>query len=97
MQLMMPTPAFASIWVSGPTRATTYRLSGTPVTGFGTETRLPTARISKDGNGPDPGTAGLASARARPVVPAAGPPGRPLRPAVFVPTGATPTSALTPA
>src|SRR5436305_15340031 len=97
MQLMMPTPAFAPIWVTGATSPTTYWLSATPVTGLGRETMLPTARISKDGNGPDPGTAGLASARARPVVPAAGPPGKPLRPAVFVPTGATPTSALTPA
>src|SRR3954465_16022716 len=96
MQLMVPTPAFAPCGVTGAMIPITYWFSSTPVTGLGTGTMLPSARISKDGNGPEPGTTGWASARARPVVPAAGPPGWPLRPAVLVPTGVTPTSPLTP-
>src|SRR5256885_11024492 len=96
MQLMIPTPAFAPCWLTGAMSPTTYWFSAAPVVGFGTGTTLPIARISKDGNGPDPGTAGLASARARPVVPAAGLPGRPLSPAVLLPTGRTPSSGLTP-
>src|SRR5207248_3052187 len=97
MQLMIPTPVFAPCWLTGAMSPTTYWFSTTPVAGFGSGTMFPTARMSKDGNGPDPGTAGFASARARPVVPAAGPPGMPLRPAVLVPTCVTPTSPLTPA
>src|SRR4051812_31172145 len=96
MQLITPIPAFAPCWLTGAMSPTTYWLETTPVTGSGSATMLPIARMSKDGNGPEPGTSGFASPRARPVVPASGPPGRPLSPAVLVPAGATPTSELTP-
>src|SRR2546423_1060425 len=97
MQLIIPKPALAPIWVTGAMSPITYWGARAPVTGSGSDTMLPSARISKDGNGPDPGAVATASARARPVVPAGGPPGCPLSPAVEVPTGATPTSLLTPA